>query len=132
MLFDGGDDPYCEKTCAMLLVSGDCIESDEFTRLLGVGPTETAKTGACSGWRLSSESHLQSKNLERHIHWILDQIPDKKDVIKHLKLERNCQIDIGCWWKGAPRVDGLGPFLTPETLRRVADFDLNLIFYFLR
>ena len=132
MLFDGGDDSYCERTCAMLLVSGDNIDGDEFTRLLGVIPTEVAKAGACSCWRLSSESYLQSANLERHIHWILDQIADRKDVIKYLKEQRNCQVDLGCWWKGHPRVDEAGPILTPETLRRVADFHLNMIFYFMR
>lgn len=132
MLFEGGDDTSCEKTCAMLLVSGDDIKGDEFTRLLGVAPTELATAGACTGWRLSSQPNLQSTNLERHIHWILNQIPGKKDVIKRLKHERNCQIDLGCWWKGHPRNDECGPFLTSETLRRVADFDLNLIFYFVR
>lgn len=132
MLFDGGDDSYCQRACAMLLVSGDNIETNEFTRLFGVSPTEVARTGSSNGWRLSSESQLQSANLERHIHWILDQIADKREVVKHLKQDRNCQVDLGCWWKGHPTVDECGPILTPETLRRVAEFDLNLIFYFER
>ena len=132
MLFEGGDDSCCERTCAMLLVSGDNIAADEFTRLFAAAPTEVARAGDCTGWRLSSESHLQSTNLERHIHWILDQVAGKAGVIRHLKHERGCQIDLGCWWKGRSHVDELGPLLTPETLRRVADLDLNLIFYFLR
>jgi hypothetical protein len=132
MLFDGQDDPTCESTCAMLLVSGDNIENEEFTRLFGMVPTEAGKAGDCSCWRVSSESHVKSTNLERHIHWILDQIVDKKGVIERLKTERNCQIDIGCEWQGHPQSNSTGPFLTPKTLRRVADFNLNLIFYFLR
>lgn len=132
MLLDGDDDPTCTSTCAMLLVSGDNIENEEFTRLLGITPTEVARAGECRGWQLSSQAHVQSTNAERHIHWILDQIKGKKAVIKHLKVDRGCQVDLGCEWQGRSQTDGAGPLLTPETLRRIADFDLNLIFYFLR
>jgi hypothetical protein len=132
MLFDGGDDASCKSTCAMLLVSGDFIENDEFTHLFGMIPTEAGKAGDCSCWRVSSESQVQSTNLERHIHRMLDQIKGKEHVIKHLKKERNCQVDLGCEWRGHAQSNDTGPFLTPETLRRVADFDLNLIFYFQR
>ncbi len=132
MLFDGDDDSSCKSTCAMLLVSGDNINADEFTRLLEMTPTEIARAGDCTGWRLSSESHIRSTNVERLIHWILDQIKEKKGTIQLLKRQKNCQVDLGCRWQGHPEVDEGGPFLTPETLQRVADFDLNLIFYFLR
>ena len=125
-------DPSCAMTRAMLLVSGDHVDGDEFTRLLGVTPTEVQNAGDCTGWRLSSESHLKSTNAERHILWILDQIEGKEDVVSHLKRERNCQVDLGCWWQGRPNIDESGPFLTPGTLRRIAEFDLNLIMYFKR
>jgi Domain of unknown function (DUF4279) len=132
MAADQNDDLCCAKACAMLLVSGDNIDEDEFTRLFGVIPTEVARAGECTGWRLSSESHVQSTSLERHIHWILDQIVGKSEIINHLKLNRNCQVDLGCWWKGRPELDERGPFLSQETLQRIANFHLNLIFYFMR
>jgi hypothetical protein len=116
----------------MLLISGDNLDADEVTRLLGVTPTETAKAGDCRGWRVSSALQVRSANVERHIHWILDRITEKKGVIQQLRRQKNCQVDLGCWWQGHPEADEVGPFLTPETLQRVADFDLNLIFYFLR
>jgi hypothetical protein len=131
MLFDGDDDATCKHTCAMLLVSGDNIENDEFTSLFGMPPTEAGKAGDHSCWRVSSEALVHSTNAERHIHWLLDQIGDKKQVITNLK-RRGCQIDLGCEWQGHSQSASTGPFLTPETLRRVADFDLNLIFYFQR
>lgn len=132
MLFDGEDDPTCKSTCAMLLVSGDHIANEEFTRLFGMTPTEAGKAGDCSGWRVSSESQVKSRNVERHIHWLLDQIENKKGVIEHLKRERGCQVDLGCEWRGHPQSNSTGPFLASETLRRIAGFDLNLIFYFQR
>jgi Domain of unknown function (DUF4279) len=125
------DDPTCETTCAMLLVSGDNIEGAEFTHLFGVSPTEVAKAGDCTGWKLSSASKIKSANAEPHIHWILDQISGKENVVAHLKRERNCQVDLGCWWKGRSDIES-GPSLTPKTLRRIAGFDLNLIMYFKR
>ena len=71
----------------MLLVSGDNIEIDEFTRRFGLTPTETGKAGDCSGWQISSASSVTSTNAERHIHWILDQIASKKEEIDFLKRE---------------------------------------------
>jgi len=131
MLFDGGDDPTCKHTCALLLVSGDNIENDEFTSQFGMPPSEAGKAGECSCWRVSSKRLVQSTNAERHIHWLLDQIEGKKQTISDLK-RRGCQIDLGCEWQGHSQSDGTGPLLTAETLRRIADFDLNLIFYFQR
>jgi hypothetical protein len=127
MLFEEDDEPFCAYARADLLVSGDNINAEELTRLLGSTPTEVAKEGDCTGWRLSSESYVPFKNLERHIHWILDQIEGKESVITTLKAERGCQIDLGCWWTGSTP-DASGPLLTHETIKRIGNFDLNLIF----
>jgi hypothetical protein len=113
----------------MLLVSGEGIEASEITRAFGITPTETAKAGECVGWRVSSESHDRSTNLERHIHLLLDQIEDKISVVQELK-RRNCQVDMYCFWQGHGTSNDVGPFITPYTLRRVADFDLSMIFAF--
>jgi Domain of unknown function (DUF4279) len=127
--FEGEDDPACKFACAMLLVSGENIEIDEFTRLLGLTPSETGVAGVCNGWKLSSALHVLSTNVERHIHWILDQIEGKQGVIQYLKREKKCQVDLGCVWQGHRQSNDDGPFLTPVTLRRVADLNLNMIFY---
>lgn len=132
MLFEGEDDPTCKFACAMLLVSGENIEIDEFTRLLGLTPSETGVAGAIRGWKLSSALHVLSRNVERHIHWILDQIDGKQELIANLKRERGCQVDLACVWQGHAPSSETGPLLTPVTLRRVADFDLNIIFYLRR
>jgi hypothetical protein len=113
----------------MLLVSGENIEIDEFTRLLELTPSETGVAGSRSGWKLSSALHVLSTNVERHIHWILDQIEGKQGVIERLKREKECEVDLGCVWHAHPHFNDQGPVVTPVTLRRVADFDLNMIFY---
>jgi hypothetical protein len=132
VLFEGEDDATCKFACAMLLVSGENIEIDEFTRLLGLTPSETGVAGACRGWKLSSALHVLSTNIEKHIHWILDQIEGKQGVIENLKRDRGCQVDLGCVWQGYMQSNDSGPFVTPVTLRRVADFELNMIFYLRR
>jgi hypothetical protein len=129
MLFDGEDDPSCKRTCAMLLVSGEGIEASEVTSAFGIAATETATAGECVGWRVSSESQVLSTNLERHIDWLLNQIEDKISVIQELK-QRNCQVDMYCFWQGHGTSNDVGPFITSYTLRRVADFHLNMIFAF--
>ena len=125
------EDPFCKNTCAMLLVSGDNIDASEFTELLRLEPTEIAKAGDCTGWRISSEYSVQSTNLETHINWVLDQIADKRLVIEALK-QRNCQVDIYCTWQGHESANDAGPILMPATTRRVAESNLNLIFAFRR
>jgi hypothetical protein len=132
MQFDGADDPTCQSTFAMLLASGDNIEIEEFTRRFGLTPTETGKAGDCSCWQISSASSVTSTNAERHIHWILDQIAGKKAEIDFLKREKRCQVDLGCEWQPHLQSDCIGPLIMAPTLRRIADFDLNLILYFRR
>ena len=123
------DDIGCKSTCAMLLVSGDNIEADEFTRLFEIVPTDTAKAGVCSGWRISSEGRLASKSAEKHILWILEQIDGRENVIQDLS-RRGCQIDVYCSWQAFERRGPSGPLLTAELLRRISGFGLNLIFAF--
>jgi hypothetical protein len=129
MLFDGEDDSSCKRACSMLLVSGEGIEASEVTDAFGISPTQTCKAGECVGWRVSSESHVLSTNLERHIHWLLDQIKDKMSVIQELR-RRDCQVDIYCFWQGHGTSNDIGPYIKADTLRRLADFDLNMIFAF--
>lgn len=131
MLFEEDDEPFCSYARAELLVSGENIDAEEFTRLLGATPTEVVKEGECTGWRLSSEPHVPFKHLERHIHWILDQIEGKEAIIRTFKTDRGCQIDLGCWWTGSTPASS-GPLLSHETIKRIATFDLNLIFSILR
>ena len=123
------DDLGCDKTCAMLLVSGDNIEAEEFTRLFQLIPTETRKAGDCTGWRICSDGRLASRSAEEHILWVLDQISGKEAVVKGL-LARGCQVDIYCEWKLHAKCEQGGPLLKPDVLKRVSNFGLNLIFGF--
>ena len=132
MPFEGEDDPTCKFTCAMLLISGEGIEIDEFTRLLELTPSETGVAGALRGWKLSSALHVISTNAEKHIHWLLDQIEDKRSVIDFLKREKQCQVELGCVWQGNTQSNDSGPAITPVTMRRLADFDLDISFYLRR
>lgn len=132
MVFEGEDDPTCKFACAMLLISGEGIEIDEFTRLLELTPSETGVAGARRGWKLSSALHVLSTNVEKHIHWLLNQIDGKQEVVEYLKREKGCQVELGCVWQGYTQSGDDGPLVTPITLRRVADFNLNVIFYLRR
>jgi len=127
---DFDDDLGCVSTCAMLLVSGDNIDAEEFTKLFQLTPTEIAKAGTCSGWRISSAGKLESKSAEQHIDWILHQLEGKREIIENLK-GRGCQVDLYCQWQGREGSD-LGPYLRSNLLKKVSDLNLNLIFGFHR
>ena len=74
MDFDAEDDPTCRRTYAMLLVSGDNIANEEFTRRLGILPSESGIAGDCSCWKL--EFRVPIGVDERRAAHPLDSRPD--------------------------------------------------------
>lgn len=130
-------DASCERTCAELIIySGELLPS-RVTELLGLSPTRTVATGEKSppnsrglvrigilnGWFLSSEEHLDSKDLRRHIDWLIAQLRPHASSLRALQQTSGVRMYVRCpWWsKGG----GGGPSLWPEQMRGLADLDLE-------
>jgi Domain of unknown function (DUF4279) len=123
------DDGYetCERTVATLRIYG--VEPAVVTNYLKVDPS-VAHVGpqARSAWILSSDEHVSSKDLRRHLDWLLDMIVPGAAGLKALQAMEGVITNVTCvWWSAAG--DG-GPTLWPRQMRRLADPDLECSFEF--
>jgi hypothetical protein len=142
MDLDEYDDAYatCEETRAVLRINPGDISPREITEALGIEPTEINERGKVrvslttgrtrevrrNAWFLSSEGHLDSKDLRRHLDWLVDRIEPAAAALTRLRKERGVRADIWCvWWSAA---GSGGPTLSPKQMRRIAPLDLDCAF----
>ena len=130
------DDKYesCEETYATLRIFPKEISPEEVTNRLSLSPTSVQRKGEVrksgyvvklDGWFLESENAVQSKDVQRHIVWIVNQILPKKDALLELQ-GTGCDMNIFCYWSSAGGQGG--PTLSPSTMRNLADLRLEVSF----
>jgi hypothetical protein len=131
--------PTCSECYAQLLIYPGAMHPDDVSKLLGLEPTQKNIAGTVvtnsrgktreiklSGWFLSSEQYVQSKDLREHIDWLLEKIkPLKKELIKLQNID-GITLGIDCVWRSA--VGHGGPTLWPEQMRSISDLDLECSF----
>jgi len=128
--------PTCEFTYAELRVYPDKLDPISITRYLGVTPTSTVTKGERSinslgreriakrnGWFLSSEGHVSSKDVRRHLDWLLDKLEPISNRLKELQEQPEVKMSIECiWWSAYGQG---GPTLWPEQMKRMAEMNLE-------
>jgi hypothetical protein len=129
------DDTYetCVRAVAMLRVYR--VDPDEVTCRLGLTPTYSGRKGEVkmndSGrtrtmpqdvWLLSSEGAVQSKDIRRHLDWLLAKLLPVKDALLELQGVPGVAMNVECiWWSTG---DG-GPVLWPEQMRGLSELNLE-------
>ena len=133
----------CERTCASLLVYSGDLSPSVVTDFLGIDPTESVvaggksppnrlgffHTGKINGWFLSSEEHVQSKDLRRHLDWLLAKLQPSRDNLYKLQAISGVRMYVSCpWWSrlGAGGVVDLWP----EQMQGLADLNLQCTIVF--
>jgi len=133
------DDNYatCERTKAVLRIYCGDASPSSITSLLSIQPTSIVELGVpqvrrggkhgpigkINLWMLDSEGAIQSKDLRRHLDWILDILAPVSAQILSLRQSGIC-MDLNCvWWSQSG--EG-GPALWPDQMRRIAALDLEL------
>lgn len=131
------DDLYetCEDTHATLRIYlPDGRDPKELTNLLGIEPSKTQTRGEVrngkpknwpNGWFLYTAEKVHSKDLRRHLDWLLEQLEDKVAVIKQLQRE-DFEIYINCFWASA--FGHGGPVLDPKILKRISKINIGISF----
>lgn len=135
------DDSYetCERTHAELRIYSGELSPRVVTERLGVEPTVLNEKGkvrvSSTGreraiptnlWLLSSEGHVESRDLRRHLDWILEHVSGAADAIRELGNVPGVTLALHCSWWSA-HAHG-GPALWPEQMRRIADLGVELNF----
>ncbi|HTR52483.1 MAG TPA: DUF4279 domain-containing protein [Kofleriaceae bacterium] len=127
------DDEYktCRATYATLRIYG--LAPDEVTRSVGLTPTVSIRPGELRhgaparhhAWLLTSKEAVDSKDLRRHLDWILDQLAGRRTALRDL-VDRGARIDIFCYWLSASGHGG--PTVSTIQTKKLAELEIELSF----
>lgn len=122
----------CYETFATLSIYTKETLPEIVTTLLEITPSKIIVKGqtrknCVNAWFLYSEKNVDSKDLRRHIDWLLEKIYPKKGLINIL-IEKGFRVEISCFWSSNQGHGG--PILWPTQLQKIADLNLELNFDF--
>jgi Domain of unknown function (DUF4279) len=107
---------------ATLRFTGDRLDPDRITAILGVHPTKAYRkgesylagpragyvTGRTGVWALATDGPVDSPELDQHLDYLLDLVfrrPDREERLKQLReaMSRDgVKADVSCFWRGGP------------------------------
>lgn len=104
------------------------------TERLNVNPTavtvsdesqiQGARRGNSNLWLLDSENFVRSRDLRRHLDWIIAAIYPSRNALFELQAVPGIKMDVWCvWWS---RYGDGGPALWPEQMLRLAELNLEI------
>lgn len=133
------DYPTCEETSAVLRIFSDEIDPTEITRFLAIEPSSIQIKGERkylnkekyinqeNGWFLDSENAVESRDLRRHLDWLLNKLNNCHNQLRELA-DRGAEITIFCPWRSA--LGQGGPTMDPKQMKLLGDLNIELIFEF--
>ena len=128
------DYPTCKSTYATLRIYHDELDPDVISSRLLLTPSESQKKGQVlgpdreapvGGWFLSSNDQVSSKDVRRHVVWLLDQMAGREEQFLQLQ-DEGYRTDIFCYWLSASGHGG--PELDPEIMQRLVSLRLKIGF----
>lgn len=133
------DDTYntCKKTDAALRIAHLDLDPEHISARLQVQPTSSIQRGQrwpgvrrptkTGLWLLDTEGQIQSRDLRRHLDWIIDALAGKAAILADLRAE-GYEMDVFCNWV---RLGGTGgPTLSPRNMQGLGKLGLELGFEF--
>jgi hypothetical protein len=132
---ENSDYPTCERTYATLRIYPGQLDPAEVTARLKIEPSDyqrrgqTRKTGTRPatphGWFLTSEGAVDSRDVRKHLDWLLARVGPREVAIRALQ-EEGCRMDVSCFW--VSRSGHGGPSVRPAQMRELARLNLELWF----
>jgi Domain of unknown function (DUF4279) len=129
------DYPTCQRTYATLRVYPKRYGPEAVTARLGLEPSGWQRCGAAKipgsrpaplhGWFLSSDEMVASRDVRRHLDWLLSRIASRGDAIRALQAE-GCDMDVSCFWVSTSGHGG--PSVRPAQMEELARLNLELSF----
>ena len=132
----------CELTYAMLSIYSGDVHPDEVSRRLGLLPQRVtiagrlvtgsigrARTEKLNAWFLSSEHSVASRDMRRHLDWLLDRMEEQAAALANLRDYPSMSVRVRCsWWSKGDQA--VGPVLSPLQMRRLCALDADLEIWF--
>ncbi len=129
------DYPTCERTYATLRIYPEALDPSDVTARLGIEPSDWQRQGESRkpgdrpaklhGWFLSSEGAVESRDVRRHLDWLLARLTPRADAVVALQAE-GCRMDVSCFWVSASGHGG--PSVRPAQMGELARLGLELWF----
>ena len=131
------DYPTCARTFATLRIYPERLTPAEVTSRLGIEPSRSQQKGdpltkskqpvfaRMHGWFLTSEGAVESRDVRRHLDWLLEQLGPRADAVRSLQAD-GCSMDISCYWLSFSGHGG--PSVSPGQMRELARLGLELWF----
>jgi hypothetical protein len=119
---DDYDDDYatCEEAYASFRIYHDALDLEGVTRDLCIQPTDTFE----GGWILGTEGAISSRDIRRHLDWLIAQLEPRQQVIENLRAA-GCQMDVFCYWRWTGQG---GPTISPRNMAGMGKLGLELGF----
>lgn len=131
------DYPTCAATYVTLRVFD--VDPDAVTERLRVQPTKTQRQGEHwkthhglssvphrrDGWFLCTKDCVNSKDLRRHVDWLIEQVRTSAQALRQLQ-DEGAHTDVFCYWVSASGQGG--PSLYPETMSKLGELRLEIGF----
>lgn len=127
----------CSSTFAVLVVRSQSIDVRRIGEMLGLEATEATSdgywvspidlhpVGGLQRWALSSAGQVSSRDVRRHLDWLLDRIEPAGDALAALRQMDGVEVEILCPWISAHGQGG--PTLWPEQMARLAALGLRCL-----
>lgn len=134
----------CNECFIRLMIYPKDTHPAEISKLLNIEPTSINVVGEIvtnsrgksreiknSGWFLSSEGLVDSKDLREHIDWFIKKISPFSENLKKIQEVKNIKMTLKCIWFS--KFGHSGPVLWPEQMQALASLNLECSFdiYFL-
>lgn len=130
----------CERAVVRLRIYTGDVSPEEITVATGLTPSRVTRKGEVvtrsegrsrvsprNAWFLDTESHVNSRDLRRHIDWMLTSIKASRISVAQLR-ENGCEVDFLCiWWS---KYNTGGPIIWPRQLIEIGLLGLECIFEF--
>lgn len=129
----------CAECYVKLMIYPGEMHPDEITNVMQVSPTLINVAGEKvtnsrgltrevkdSGWFLSTEGYVLSKDLREHIDWVVEKISPYSESLRAVQKIDGVKVTLKCVWFSL--LGHSGPVLWPEQMRALADLDLECSF----
>ncbi len=126
----------CDTTHVDLRIYSDILTSHEISCRLGIEPDKKRDKGSVrksvlgnvfvadkTTWIFSTEKKVNSRDMRRHMDYLLQALADSKDAIRQLQKEPGICIDVWCvWWSAHGHG---GPTLSWDEMRELSELQLD-------
>lgn len=133
------EDASCAETFVTFRLFKEDLNPDDVSRLLGLDASGVQRKGEpqypknpdsllrfrSGGWLLSTKGHVESRDLRRHVEWLLGRLEPQREALLRLSRE-GCAMDLFCFWLSAGGQGG--PELDAVLMGRLADLSLPIRF----